>query len=175
MTLNKLLNLSVSQFLHLINGGKYWFHREVKVDHCQVLKLSPLWTLRAISVSVRVPLRCPFVGAFLHKRTFDLAIWRWSGLLALPHFLLRAVQPHTSVPCSRLGAGVSPRHLGPCVGKQCQKARSGPKECSLRLAAIPLSLSRADGARKYMFVHQPMYLCTHRATNISVCDHLYLY
>ena len=26
-----------------------------------------------------------------------------------------------------------------------------------------------------MFVHQPMYLCTHRATNISVCDHLYLY
>lgn len=26
-----------------------------------------------------------------------------------------------------------------------------------------------------MFVHQPMYLCTHIATNISVCDHLYLY
>lgn len=71
------------------------------------------------------------------------------------------------------------RHLSKApwsfVGKQCQKPRSGPQECSLLLAAISLSLSRADRAKKYMFVHQPMYLCTHIATNISVCDHLYLY
>ena len=174
MTLNKLLTF-LCLFPHLINGGKYWFHREVKVDHCQLLELSHLWTLRAISVRVRVPLKYPSVAAFLHKRTFDLAIWRSSGLLALPHFLLRALESHASFPCSRLGAGISLRRLGPFVGKQCQKPRSGPEECSLLLAAISLSLSRADRARKYMFVHQPMYLCTHIATNVSVCDHLYLY
>ena len=141
-----------------------------------MLKLFQLWALRAISVSFCVPLKCLFLPFFLHFCINALLVWGLFGLLTLLHLLLQALYSHIiSSPALDLEQAFLQEARVLLLGNSVRNQDLGSQCAHCCWSAISLSLSRADRARKYMFVHQPMYLCTHIVTNISVCNHLYLY